>query len=127
MDLRCENCATVRRDIFSRVSGERIGHPYYVYPDGYHDYERHDKAWWRAAFAESVLQAARAYINTDNENAKALLPTEQRRVQRAAMKEWRESLLELVQGGPPNPSPRPTESARSVRRNRQPRKAMRQT
>jgi hypothetical protein len=43
MDLQCENCATVRRDIISRISGVLITR-YYIYPEDYHDYERHDKA-----------------------------------------------------------------------------------
>lgn len=35
LTLRCERCATERRDVFSKTTGELIGRRY-VYPDGYH-------------------------------------------------------------------------------------------
>ena len=114
MDLQCENCATVRRDIVSRVSGQLVTR-YYVYPEDYHDYERHDKAWWRASFLESLLEAAREYIDTTNENARQPSDRDARREAREAKKQWIEALNRLVQGGPPNPSP-PIPTPRQTRR-----------
>jgi len=70
VDLRCENCGTVRRDIFSRVSGQRIGRPYYDYPEDYHDYERHDKAWWRGAWLEKLAEVKAELVNIENESRK---------------------------------------------------------
>lgn len=101
IDLRCENCATVRRDIISRPSGILISR-YYVYPEDYQDSERHDKSWWRSSFVESLYLAAREYINTTNEDA----PADKRAV-RVAKKEWVEAVGHLARNGPPNPSPRP--------------------
>jgi hypothetical protein len=101
IDLRCENCATVRRDIISRPSGLLISR-YYVYPEDYQDTERHDKAWWRSEFIESLHIMAREYLNTDNESAPA-----DRKSIRLAKKEWVEIVRPLAQQGPPNPSPRP--------------------
>ena len=69
IDLRCENCHTVRRDILSRVSGVLLAR-YYDYPEDYHDYLRHDKAWWRAAWLEKLREARAELINTERENAK---------------------------------------------------------
>lgn len=110
IDLRCENCATVRRDIISRPSGILISR-YYVYPEEYQDVERHDKAWWRSEFMESLYAAARDYINTVNEDAAA-----DRRAVRAAKKEWVDAVHHLAQGGPPNPSPQPATNTRQTRR-----------
>lgn len=53
--LRCIRCGTLRYDKFSRVSGERIGNPQYVHPDGYRDAEGHDMSWWRATWAAEVV------------------------------------------------------------------------
>lgn len=50
--LRCMRCATLRYDRFSRITGERIGSPAYVWPDGYLDTEGHDMDWWRQALGE---------------------------------------------------------------------------
>jgi hypothetical protein len=118
IDLRCENCATVRRDIISRISGVLITR-YYVYPDDYHDYERHDKAWWRAAFAESLYMAARNYIDTSNEKAQF-----DKGARRVAKKAWMEVVVPIAQAGPPRPSPTP---AQPSRRNQTARKAMKAT
>lgn len=115
IDLRCENCATVRRDILSRFSGVLVSR-YYLYPDDYHDYERHDKAWWRASFLESLREAAREYIDTTNENARHASPIEAKRAARVAKKEWVAALDRLVKSGPPNPSPRPATKTRQTRR-----------
>ena len=112
IDLRCENCATVRRDIISRVSGILITR-YYVYPDAYHDYERHDKAWWRASFAESLYSAARDYISTKNEQAR-----HDKRAAREAKKEWTAAVTPVVNSGPPNPSPQPATTSRQTTRKR---------
>lgn len=51
--LRCIRCSTLRYDRFSRLTGERISTPQYVYPDGYRG-ERHSMAWWRATWAEHI-------------------------------------------------------------------------
>ena len=69
IDLRCENCGTVRRDIMSRVSGVLLAR-YYDYPEDYHDYERHDKAWWRAAWLEKLHDVRAELINLENEQAR---------------------------------------------------------
>ena len=69
IDLRCETCHTVRRDIFSRITGQMLGRSY-DYPEDYHDYQRHDKAWWRAWFAEQLYERDRELINIDAEAAK---------------------------------------------------------
>jgi hypothetical protein len=50
--LRCERCGTLRYDRFSRITGERIGNPQYIYPDAYRDTEGHDMNWWRQNMAE---------------------------------------------------------------------------
>lgn len=52
--LRCVRCGTLRYDRYSRLTGERLESPSYVWPDGYRDSERHNSAWWRAAWAEKV-------------------------------------------------------------------------
>ena len=69
IDLRCENCSTVRRDILSRVSGVLLAR-YYDYPEDYHDYERHDKAWWRSAWLEKLRDFKAELVNIERENAK---------------------------------------------------------
>ena len=117
IDLRCENCTTIRRDIFSRISGVLITR-YYVYPQDYRDYERHDKAWWRASFAEALQQAAREYINAVNEAARPKDPKEGRREARQAKRDWLESVGPLAHGNPTNPSPQPAIKTRQTRRNR---------
>lgn len=126
MDLQCENCATVRRDILSRVSGELIAR-YYLYPDAYHDYGKHDKAWWRSSFIESLREAAAEYIDTSNENQPAPgADLDQRRAARYAKKQWIEALNRLANAGPPRPSPQtaqrsprnPTTEATDRRRKR---------
>lgn len=55
--LRCVRCGTLRYDRYSRLTGERLGAPAYVWPEGYRDAEGHDAAWWRAAWAETVHAA----------------------------------------------------------------------
>jgi len=52
--LRCVRCSTLRYDRYSRLTGERLGPPAYVWPDGYRDTEGHDSAWWRAQWAEAM-------------------------------------------------------------------------
>jgi hypothetical protein len=52
--LRCVFCGTLRYDKFSRLTGERISAPSYVWPDGYRDAESHDAAWWRRQWADTV-------------------------------------------------------------------------
>lgn len=52
--LRCVRCGTLRYDKFSRITGERLGSPNYVWPDGYRDAESHDMAWWRREWADTV-------------------------------------------------------------------------
>jgi len=69
IDLRCENCSTVRRDIVSRVSGVLLAR-YYDYEEDYHDYERHDKAWWRAAWLEKLREFKAELVNVERENAR---------------------------------------------------------
>ena len=54
MCLRCVRCGTLRYDRFSRLTGQRIGRPQYVYPDFYRDTEGHDPDWWRQAMAEII-------------------------------------------------------------------------
>lgn len=116
MDLRCSNCGTVRRDTFSAVTGMRIGPPKYHYPEGYHDYERHDKNWWRAAFARSVFESARAYIDTSKETVTRIRdPKEDRRARTLATREWRANVAR-AQFGPLNPSPQPATTTRQRRK-----------
>lgn len=114
MDLRCENCATVRRDIISRISGVLITR-YYVYPDAYHDYERHDKAWWRSSFVESLERAAREYINAINEQT-TLQGIDLKRAARQAKREWVAAVTPIAQSDPPNPSPAPATTSRQTTR-----------
>jgi hypothetical protein len=52
--LRCVFCGTLRYDRYSRLTGERLGPPAYVWPDGYRDAELHDSAWWRRQWAENI-------------------------------------------------------------------------
>lgn len=111
IDLRCENCATVRRDILSRVSGQLITR-YYLYPEDYHDYGKHDKAWWRAAFVESLREVAREYIDTTNESKPQPADLDARRVAREAKKAWIEALGRMVQSGPTRPSPAVAQGSR---------------
>lgn len=124
MDLRCENCATVRRDIVSRVSGMLITR-YYIYPEGYKDYERHDKAWWRASFIESLREVAAEYIDTTNESAPQPVDRESRRLARESKKAWMEALSRMVASGPSRPSPQIP--AAQLGRLNPPRKRQRQT
>jgi hypothetical protein len=51
--LRCDRCGTIRYDKFSRITGDRLGNPQYVYPDGYRG-EPHPMSWWRASWAERM-------------------------------------------------------------------------
>ena len=53
--FRCDNCGTYRRDIFSRVTGDLLARSY-LHPDGYSDVGKHTAAWWRALFAETVME-----------------------------------------------------------------------
>ena len=71
IDLRCENCGTVRRDILSRVSAASCSSRYYDYPEDYHDYQRHDKAWWRAAWLEKLREFNAELVNLQSENVKS--------------------------------------------------------
>jgi hypothetical protein len=68
-DVRCMSCTSVRRDIASRVSGDLLAR-YYDYPEDYHDYQRHDKAWWRAAWLELLRARDKRMVNITNENAR---------------------------------------------------------
>lgn len=52
--LRCDSCGTMRHDIFSRITGDLLAR-WYDYPEGYQDAERHNAAWWRAAWAEQLF------------------------------------------------------------------------
>jgi hypothetical protein len=54
--LRCVRCGTLRYDKFSRLTGERIANPSYVWPDGYRIQggKRRSHAYWRAAWADTV-------------------------------------------------------------------------
>lgn len=52
--LRCIRCGTLRYDRYSRISGERLSKPAYVWPDGYRDADGHAQSWWRAAWAENI-------------------------------------------------------------------------
>jgi len=65
--LRCDNCGTYRRDIFSRVTGDLLARSY-DHPDGYSDVDRHDAAWWRALFAETVRMRAPELLADAEEN-----------------------------------------------------------
>jgi hypothetical protein len=62
--LRCIFCGTLRYDRYSRITGERLGNPEYVWPDGYRDTEKHDQAWWRQQWAESIY-AKRLSIDSE--------------------------------------------------------------
>jgi hypothetical protein len=65
--LRCVRCGTLRYDKYSRLTGERIGTPDYVWPEGYRDAEGHNQAWWRAQWAETV-HARGLDIGPEDEN-----------------------------------------------------------
>jgi hypothetical protein len=54
--LRCETCGTIRFDVVSRVTGERLSSPTYDHPDWYlaAGTERHDTAWWRAQWYSTL-------------------------------------------------------------------------
>lgn len=52
--LRCMRCGTVRIDVFSRLTGDRLAPPRYDHPPGYKDAERHSMSWWRATWAEGL-------------------------------------------------------------------------
>lgn len=54
--LSCTRCGMLRYDKFSRITGERIGSPSYVYPDGYQGVGKHSIAWWRATWADTVYE-----------------------------------------------------------------------
>jgi hypothetical protein len=44
----------LRYDRISRLTGQRIGNPNYIWPDGYRDAEGHDMNWWRSMWAEDM-------------------------------------------------------------------------
>lgn len=64
--LRCTRCGTLRYDRFSRLTGERIGTPSYVYPDSYRDTEGHDMDWWRQNMGE-ILYANGLVVDAPEE------------------------------------------------------------
>jgi hypothetical protein len=110
IDLRCENCSTVRRDILSRVSGVLLAR-YYDYPEDYHDYERHDKAWWRSAWLEKLADFKRELVNIENEQAKATAAAATR------SGKPRKFADRGAQRGPLNPPPTRATRSRQTRRN----------
>ena len=63
--LRCIRCGTLRYDRYSRITGERLGPPAYVWPDGYRVSELHDMAWWRHQWAEDVYAKRLSVDGTD--------------------------------------------------------------
>ena len=76
--LRCERCGMLRYDKFSRLTGERIGSPSYIQPDGYRDTEGRSLASWRAEWAETVYDAG---LTVD---ADELAPRRRKRTKKAA-------------------------------------------
>jgi hypothetical protein len=76
--LRCVRCGTLRYDRFSRLTGQRIGTPQYVYPDVYRDTEGHDMDWWRQAMGE-VFYAQGLIVDAEDE-----VGTKRRRARKAA-------------------------------------------
>jgi len=69
LDLRCESCGTVRREIVSRVTGQRLARPYYYHPDGYREMEQHNTEWWRSAWLASLYDQDHSLLNIENEAA----------------------------------------------------------
>jgi hypothetical protein len=55
--LRCMRCGTIRIDVFSRLTGDRLAPPRYDHPPGYRDADRHTMSWWRATWAEGLGEA----------------------------------------------------------------------
>ena len=51
---RCIFCGGLRYDKVSRITGDRLGPPQYDMPPGYKDVGKHNSAWWRAAYLETV-------------------------------------------------------------------------
>ena len=51
--FRCENCGTIKIYILSRLTGDLISSPQYVYGDDYKT-ERHESAWWRAQYLDQI-------------------------------------------------------------------------
>ena len=51
--LRCDNCPTIKILICSRITGELIASPQYIYPDDYKT-ERHDAGYWRAQWMDET-------------------------------------------------------------------------
>lgn len=53
---RCVQCGTIVYDKVSRITGERISPRQYIKPIWYEQAlaERHDSAWWRATYWETL-------------------------------------------------------------------------
>lgn len=51
--FRCDNCPAIKILTFSRLSGEEIAAPQYIYPPDYKT-ERHDAAYWRAQWVDEI-------------------------------------------------------------------------
>lgn len=77
--LRCLSCGTVRTDIFSRHSGERIGRPVYDYPPDYRDADSHPQAWWRATWADTLAANATGIIRSSQSAPATVTPIRKRR------------------------------------------------
>lgn len=65
IDLRCEHCATVRRDVVSRSTAALLSRRY-SYPDHYRDAEHHTRTDWRAIWVTTLADHLRA-LGTDDE------------------------------------------------------------
>lgn len=78
LDLRCEHCATVRRDIVSPTRGEVLSRSY-SHPDGYKDAEHHSRGDWRAMFVSTLSEtlALRAAV-TEKPNLSVVKGTRKR-------------------------------------------------
>ena len=60
LDLRCEHCGMLRRDILSRYTGQVLSRRY-TQPDGYKDAELHSRSDWRAMYVTTLSDALKAY------------------------------------------------------------------
>jgi hypothetical protein len=59
IDLRCEHCFTVRRDIVSRTSAALLSRRY-SYPDHYRDTEHYTRTDWRGLWVTTLAEHLRA-------------------------------------------------------------------
>lgn len=66
IDLRCEHCFTIRRDIVSRYTGKIMSRRY-DYEDGYKDTEHNTRSDWRVMWVDTLSDALRVVGPIDDE------------------------------------------------------------